>query len=409
MEGVGTERRRRARSPGIPLVVCLVMAAALAGAPSPAAVVAEANSLSENGGPAIDWAWRFASSIQGDDQSAGGAQRAVLEALLKAGQIDEAVRRSAEVIGWQRGVAYADLAAALARDGRTEEARGLIDRAEEVRRSVGGWQNPRISMHIGSALAAMGETGEASKVLRATAEKDPGEYSGQVAATLAAAQIDTEGFEQAMATLAARPVKSDFHDAWWRTRGYLDLGQRSDLSHAQRLRALQEAVASVEKTVGTRKLDLMKGITEAYHALGETKKAHASLETVEQWVLESAAKSPTGSAQIAELARTWREFGEPKRARTLLVRAENAVNKGTVTERPTLYAKVASGYRLIGDEKKAGSLYALAFEATDQLQSARPRALSAVAVCLSLAADQAIIDAGLEGRLQTLLGGLQVP
>jgi tetratricopeptide (TPR) repeat protein len=360
------------------------------------------------GADALDLAFRFAAAIEDSEHDEGGAQRAVLRAMVEAGRLDEALALSPEVAGWHRGVAYADLSADLARAGRREEAREYVRRAEEVRGSVGGWQGPRITVQIGKALAALGEGGRAEELLDAAAEGDPGEYAGQAAATLAAARMARGEFDAAMAALA-RPSEEDFHNAWWRTRGYLDLAGNPTLSRTQRLAALEAARRTVEATVGMRKLDLLKGIAEVNHDLGRQKEARDTLAMVDGWVLDSAAKRPTGAAAIAGLARTWHAIGGTERARDLLVEAETAVRRGALIEQPTLYARVASTYRLIGDGVKARTLYERALDVTEAIGGARPRALAAVAICLSLAQDQAPPDAGLRSRLEGLYGGLSEP
>jgi len=357
----------------------------------------------------LDLAFRLAISIEDSEHDEGGAQRAVLKAMVEAGRLDEALALSHEVAGWHRGVAYAELAADLARAGRKEEARDYVRRAEEVRGSISGWQGPRISVHIGKALAALGDGARAAELLDAAAEGDPGEYAGQAAATLAAARIASGEFDAAMATLGRTSEEENFHNAWWRARGYLDLAGNTKLSQEQRSVALEAARRSVDATVGMRKLYLMKGIAAAYHDLGKEDEARETLTLVDGWVLDSAAKRPTGAAPIADLAKSWHAIGATGRARELLAEAEIAVRRAALIEQPTLYARVASTYRLIGDGRKAGDLYARALDVTEAIGAPRPRALAAVAICLSLAHDQAPVDTGLQSRLEAIYGGLKEP
>ena len=377
---------------------------AVGGAPATAAAAPQNDPA---GADALDLAFRFAAAIVDSQHDRGGAQRAVLKAMVEAGRLDGALALSHEVAGWHRGVAYADLAADLARAGRTEEARAYVRRAEELRDSAGGWQGPRIAVQIGKALAALGDRARAEELLDAAVEADPGEYAGQAAASLAAARIARGEFDAAMAALAPASEEEDFHNAWWRTRGYLDLAGNTKLSRKQRLEAVEEARRTVEATVGMRKLDLMKRIAEVNHDLGRQKEARDTLALVDGWVLDSAAKRPTGAASVADLARTWHAIGRTDRARDLLIEAETAVRRGTLIEQPALYARVASTYRLIGDGENARALYERALDVTGAIGGARPRALAAVAICLSLAQEQTPPDAGLLSRLEALYGGLQ--
>jgi tetratricopeptide (TPR) repeat protein len=390
-------------APLLPALCVLVLVFALS-VPALAAGEREGTSASSNM-EVLDWAYRAASTIDlAHDR--GGAQRAVLKAYVAADEIDEALKRSHTVAGWHRGVAYADLAADLARAGRATEARSFIARAEEVRRTVTGWQGPRISVHIGSAYVALGDEERAERILGIAAENDPGEYSGRAAATLAAADIRSGHFDQAMAALGEASEEGDFHNAWWRARGYLDLAQRTELSREQRLEALRAARLATGETVGNKKLDLMRGIAAAYRDLDEPKTSREVLKIVDGWVIEAAARSPTGSARIVDLARSWHAMGDVERGRELLAKAEAGVRRATLTEQPTLCAKIGSAYRLFGEEEKARELYNRAFDLTGLIASPRPRAISLVAVCLALAEDGVPLDAGLRSRIETLFGGL---
>ena len=85
---------------------------------------------------ALDWAFRFASAIVSDPKDMGKAQAAVVWDYATLGDWREATDAADRVEGWRRGTSYADLAMALAKAGRKDEARALVEKAERFRQTV---------------------------------------------------------------------------------------------------------------------------------------------------------------------------------------------------------------------------------------------------------------------------------
>ena len=140
-------------------VLAWMMAAAAFGSSDPPGGVA-----------ALEQGFRFASAIQHDDNSKGQSQLVIVLTLAEIGELDLAMARADSVVGWQAGVAYAELAGTLADVGRTDDAGRILDKARAVRDRTEGWQGPRISAHISQALARLGDVEESRELARSVAD-----------------------------------------------------------------------------------------------------------------------------------------------------------------------------------------------------------------------------------------------
>src|SRR6185295_1313130 len=202
------------------------------------------------GKAALDYGFRFASAIVTDAKDQQKAQQAVVMEYAAIGLLDEATRLATSIEGWRRGAALADLANLLAKQGRKQDARALLEQAEGLRNDTPGWEGPRIAAHVAQAHAALGE-GEASrKIGDELASADPRQYTGRAAAIAAAARAAEGDFVAAMGSLAAIDGVQDLEDAWWRTTGYLGLAREKRLDAADRRRALDAARHSADGLAG---------------------------------------------------------------------------------------------------------------------------------------------------------------
>jgi tetratricopeptide (TPR) repeat protein len=358
---------------------------------------------------ALDYGFRFASAIHTDVKDQGMAQESVVLEYARLVSIDEALRRADQVVGWRRGTVYADLAHMLAEQGRVEEARALVQKAESFQKTITGWEERRIAAHVAQALALLGELDRAREIATSLADGDPRQYTGRSTATEAAGHAARGDFDEAMRKLHELDTATDFDVTWWRTVGFLNLARGSRPTPAQRQRALDAARKSADGIAGWKRAEALQEIAAEYAARGERESAREALEAAEAIVKPLPATMPTKAAMIGALARGWGKAGEKARAHALLEPAEAQVAETMVIDRPGGYAALAASHAALGNGKEAARLYDRAFGAAEALVNARPRALSVVEITRSLAEAGYVADAPMRARLDKLFSGLQAP
>lgn len=384
----------------------ILAAVALLGWPAGALASPEAPIAGQE---ALDYGFRFASSLNVDPKDKGKAQQAVVTDYIALGLIDQALARVEAIEGWYRPAVTADLATALARAGRSAEARALLARIETQQHVHPGWEGPRVAAHVAQAHAALGDVAPSERIASDLAENDPRQYTGRAAAILSDAHGSRGEYDLALAALRPLEGDTDIEVAWWRTVGYLELSRKGALDVAQRRSALDAARRSAEGLPGWKQAEVLQDIAARYRELGQRDGAREALALAER---QLEALPPTDEGQPvarANLARAWAEAGNAERARRLLAGAETAVPKALDLDRPALYAKLASSWLVVGDEREARRLYDQALAAVESLENARPRALAVVEVCRSLGRSRVLLEPGTRARLDGLLGGLKDP
>jgi len=356
----------------------------------------------------FDWAFRFASAIHSDPKDMARAQAGVIDDLADVGKLDEAILRAERIEGWRRAAAFADLAARLAEQGRAEEARGLLDRVERIRSHTDGWEGPRVEAHVAQALATMGDPAQAAEIGRKLAADDR-QYQGRSAATTATGLARQGNFAAAMSALAPLDGNDDIDVAWWRTAGYLAIAKQERLPADKRREALDAARASAEKVPDWRKAESLQSVAEEYRRLGASAEARACLVTAQEAIQSLPTTMAIRSPLISNLARSWARSGDPERGRTLLAGAAEHVDDAMLTERPAIWANLASSYAAVGDTTRAWQTFDRALTAAAGLENARPRALAVVSVCRAMGRAGLTIPAATATRLDGLYKGLKDP
>jgi tetratricopeptide (TPR) repeat protein len=386
-----------------PPAAVLLLTLPVAGAAAPAQATTP-----RPGAAALDAAFKFASSIQADPGDRGKAQFSVIGDFIARGDLDEAAKKAGEIEGWQRGAAWADLAAALARVGRADEARGMLGKAEEFRKGITGWENPRIGAHIAQALAALGDL-EASRDLAVELATSDREYAGRSAATVASGKAVRADFPGAMKTLAAMDEEKDYEVAWWRTAGYLSLARRAELSLEDRRKALLAARRSADGIEGWKRAEALASVAAELLFQGDPGSARGALKVAETVVRSQASTMPMKAPLMSNLARAWGKLGDARRARPLLEQALGVVPNALVIDRPGLYANLAASYLLLGENEQGERLLDRAFAAAEALENARPRALAVVSICRVLGQNELGVDGTKRARLDALFENLRAP
>lgn len=358
---------------------------------------------------ALDWAFRFASAIVSDPKDMGKAQAAVAWDYATLGSWREATDAADRVEGWRRGTSYADLAMALAKAGRKDEARAMIEKAERFRQSVTGWQNPRIAAHVANAWAALGEFEKAEGLASAVALEDAQQYAGRTAATLASSRASQSDYDGAVAALDGLAGAKDVDDAWWRTVGYLDVARQTSFSRQEREKALAAARTAADSIPTWKKAEALESIADEYRKQRFTKEAREAVAEAERILVALPDTMPIKAPLLSNCARAWGELGKKQRARALLNRVEALAPTVQSIDRPAVYGNAASSFALLGDTASARRLYGVALDEAGSLVNARPRALAVVEICRSMGRAGLPLDAATSERLDTLYKGLKDP
>jgi len=357
----------------------------------------------------LDLAFRFASSIRTDPRDQSKAQEAVLRDFLLLGAEEQAASRVEQVQGWRRGVLYAQLAGRLALRGDVATARELIAKAQSVRAEVSGWEGPRIDSEIAAALAALGDLAASEQLATGLAAADPRQYSGRAAATVSQAQAALGNFDKSMEALTPVEGDTDVEVAGARTSGYLAIAKVKNFTAAQRLAALESAERSATNLPSWEQVGVLTDIAQLYLDAGRRDRSVVALKQAEEAALALPGSTAGKIPLMVQVALGWAGTGEKPRARALLQEAEPSTANALDIDRPAVYARLASGWRALGDVKQANRLMALAIASAESLRNARPRALSAVEICRSLGRDGVEPDPGTRSRLEQLLANLKDP
>jgi hypothetical protein len=360
-------------------------------------------------GDPLAWAFRFASAIVSDPKDMGKAQEAVVWDYTSSQRWEEAEAAAAQVEGWRRGTAYADLATALAKAGKKDQARAMIAKAEAHRATVEGWQNPRIAAHVANAYAALGDVEKANTLARAVAIEDAQQYAGRAAATKASGLAAQGNAEAAEAELAQFKGTSDIEDLWWRMVGYVEIARQTTLPKEKRLEALGDARKAAASIPGWKRAEALESIAEAYDALGAKAEAKSAVAEAESIVTPLPDTMPIKAALLSNCARTYGKVGDKESARRLLGLAETCAASAQPIDRPTVYANTAASFASVGEKERAKQLFGKALDEATGLVNARPRALAVVEICRSMSKASMPLDPATRQRLESLYAGLKDP
>jgi len=358
---------------------------------------------------AYDYAFKFASAIVSDPKDMGKAQEAVVWDLTSGGAWRDAEASAAKVEGWRRGTAYADLATALAKAGRMDDAKRVLEKAEVFRPTIEGWQNLRIASHIAAAYAALGDTEKAKSLAVAVATEDAQQYGGMSTATIAAGLAAKGEFDSATVELDHLKDAKDLDDSWWRTVGYVDMSRQKSLTREQRVKALGEARLAAEGIPGWKKAEALESIADEYRKLGMPDEAKGAVKDAQQILKVLPDTMPIKAPLLSNCARAWAGLGDNETARALLIEVESLAPKVQEIERPTVYANAASSFAAMKDTASAKRLYGQALEEAAALVNARPRALAVVEICRSIGKSGIDLDESMRVRLNALYAGLKDP
>ncbi len=357
----------------------------------------------------FDYAFKFASAIVSDPKDMGKAQEAVVWDLTSSGAWRDAEASAAKVEGWRRGTAYADLATALAKAGRVDDATRMVATAEAFRPTIDGWQNLRIASHIAAAYAALGDNDRAKALAVAVATEDVQQYSAMSAATIASGFASKGEYAGAAAELDRLKDRKDLDDAWWRTAGYVDMSRQPSLTRDERVKAITAARQAAEGIPGWKKAEALESIADEFRKLDMPAAAKEAVGQAEAIVVALPDTMPIKAPLLSNCARAWASLGKMDVARSLLSQVEALASKVQEIDRPVVYANAASSFAAIKDTVAAKRLYGRALDEAATLVNARPRALAVVEICRSIGKSGLGLNEAMRSRLDVLYAGLKDP
>ena len=357
----------------------------------------------------FDYAFKFASAIVSDPKDMGKAQEAVVWDLTSSGAWRDAEASADRVEGWRRGTAYADLATALAKSGRVDDAKRMIAKAESFRPTIDGWQNLRIASHIAAAYAALGDNDKAKALAVAVATEDVQQYSAMSTATIASGLAAKGEYAGASVELDRLRDRKDLEDAWWRTAGYVDMSRQPSLTREERIKAISAARQAAEGIPGWKKAEALESIADEFRKLGMTDAAKEAVGQAETLLIALPDTMPIKAPLLSNCVRAWASLGKTGSARSLLKQVEALAPKVQEIERSAVYANAASSFAAIKDTAAAKRLYGRALDEAATLVNARPRALAVVEICRSIGKSGLGLDEAMRSRLDVLYAGLKDP
>lgn len=356
----------------------------------------------------LDWGFEFASAIASDEKDRARAQEAVTLERAMTGDPDGAAVEAGRVEGWRQGVAYAEVAAEMARRGRSDEARALLARAEAVRSRTEGWQGVRIESHILWARTLSGDPSVTPEAAAGLAASDK-QYSGKAGAAAAVTLARHGRVNEALEALAGVDAAFDPESAWWKFHGHLEASRVGTLSKKEQRRFLEGGRAAATELAPWQRAENLPTLAAAYRKAGRKKEARACLEEAETIAVGLSDREPLKGPLVAEVARGWAAQGDPARARRLLSSLDASVEKVPVIEQPAVLANLAGAWKAAGDAAGAARYLDDALARAEALENARPRALAVVEVCRAMARFGLELTPERESRLETLRAGLGDP
>ncbi len=374
------------------------------------AVVAGMGSLFylERGGhdPAVDMAWAFASAIPDDPTDRARTQHRVVGVWIVQGDPRRADAHARHIDGWHRGVALAEVASAWAKAGRLRRAAAALDEANEAMRSAEGTAIDSIRLAMAEAEAEMAHEREVRMIFDLYKRNE--DYAARTGAARAIVLARQGKPDEAMAVIAEQTGESRrFEVCVWRVEGYLRLADMRDMPKPSVVAAIEAAHAAVTNVPGNKQLELRLEV--ARRALRHLDSARATE------ILREATDAAVACAYPAFLKlplvtlalRLHVERRDDAGAGPLFTLAEELVRGDmiSITESPREYAAIGRSRAIAGDREAALASFRAAFDVAEAQPNPKPRAVSAVDICLALLGDGTLFR-DLKPRLNHLLGTL---
>jgi hypothetical protein len=338
------------------------------------------------------------------------AQEGVALAVLRAGDLEAAIRYADRMEGWRQASVQADIAiAAIERGGLDATAidRLVVDAAKGALNAT-EWRRDRIRAKLGVASELRGQREMADGFITGTTDAEAGRVDVVRSRSVAAA--DVPGRLSAMEEIGA---SGHFEKTRFALLAAVEMHKAHFGDAVLRDRIEESIVASWAKMPLAIRFEVLVALVDTALERGDQTEA-ASLVARAVAMLGDARWSIDADVQwTARVAERRVRIGEDSAAREMLVRAIERYEAGRATiidiDRAATLRPVLQAWAAIGDAERTRELLAKTLEEGAVNPNARPRAID-LAATLALVAERSItVDAQLAARIDELMNGLVDP
>jgi tetratricopeptide (TPR) repeat protein len=369
-----------------------------------------ASERTQERGKLLAFAFDTASAIPLDPhkKDRARAQQKVVEACLKAGQPDRAAEYARKIANWRQGVAFGELAFAMAKQGNTAKCESFLTAASRVAGQYQGWRRDRIRVRIARAKALLGQAEVAEEMARHVEDSETGKLVG----ITGQAKDDTE-FEKELGQIQAAIAKRNFDVTGNLQKSLVELydAKYENSTHRDSIEdAINASFKQVPPIVRVRLTLQLADIALKHH---DPAKATESVNKAEAIVDEFRWRLRYWIPLKSEIARIRHEAGEPKRGKAAADAVLSRYRKdgATITDiyRAETLHPLAEAYQRMGEHDKAMIVYGLAVKELLVNPNSRPRAIDLSATCCSMAVHGVVPSADLWERMKEIRKGLKTP
>lgn len=360
----------------------------------------------------LDIAFSSASALPLDPhiKNRARAQKEVVEACFKLNQDLRAYGYAQEIPNWRAGIAYADIAAKLARKGAPYEmVEPHLTEALEVARKADDWRKDRIKVKVAQVQKQMG----LQKAAVALVDQVDADAESVKMFQTEAKTCSPEEFETLMKALAEQVGTGNFDLISSALQAYVSLIDRFYENSTQREQLEQAIKTGWDTTPYTLRLELLENMTQS--ALN-----HQDSSQAQEWTNEALGMTQNTQWPVrylipikARLAKLCVKVGNTEQAKEQIQAGLNQFErekpKIVNIDRAGLLRSLAEARQIIGDSDGALELYRMAVEAGVENPNSRPRAMDLSATCCSMAISQVQPDEALWQRLNEIRNGLGDP
>jgi len=348
------------------------------------AAAASSNAVESASARVLDSAWKLACAITDLETSRAQHQQRVAEACIAAGDPARSMEMATAISGWRAYMVKMTAAVSAARQGDRTRVEAILGGVRSNALDKVEWSDERVRLKAAEARAYLAQADQLddlraqyiqSKVSDATLLP-----SGALAMLYAG---DADG---AMQVLNNSVFSGTFDDLSCHAEAFLLLADTGRLDPPRLAAVLDGATNSVNKVGGNRSLELW--IQTAEVATRQTSPAASNiLETATAYVTGCRFPPHIKGPLVAQLMRLWAARGNPGRFNELegIASAIVVSDMISITKRPALYGLLGEAYHANSQPDKALDAFRKGFAETARQVNPRPRAISGIDLCLSMA------------------------
>lgn len=333
---------------------------------------------------ALDSAWSLACAINDHDEVRARQQQQVAEACIAAGAPSRALEMATAIGGSHAEMVEAAAAVAAARQGNRAGAEKLLSGISTNVLGEEVWSDDDIRLKAAEARAYLAQADQLEPLRAQYLQSKL--FEAQALAYGALALLCAGDADGAIKLLNDSAISGTFENLSWHTEGFLMLADTGRLDPPRLEAVLGGATNCAHKVGGNRSLELW--IRSADVAARQASPAASNLlETATAYVSDSKFPPHIKGPLVAQLMRLWAINGNHGKFSEL-----DAIFAGivvsdmiSITERPALYGLLGEACLANSQPDKALDAFRKGFAETARQVNPRPRAISGIDLCLSMA------------------------